>query len=84
MNDGGASLEIDSIKSIVHLRIVAGTFQKLGLAPIIDRANPKIRSTSTIKFSNVISPHSQGTRIYRKTPLSFSRILYGGKSTWNT
>ena len=32
---------IDSIKSIDHLGIVAGTFNKLDLAPIIDRALPK-------------------------------------------
>jgi hypothetical protein len=29
MKDEGASLEIDSIKSIEHLGIVAGTFHKL-------------------------------------------------------
>ena len=33
---------IDSVKSIDHLGIVAGTFQKLGLSQIIDRALPKI------------------------------------------
>lgn len=35
-------LQIDSIKSIDHLGIVAGTFHKLGLAQLIDRALPKI------------------------------------------
>lgn len=34
-------IRIDSIKSIDHLGIVAGTFHKLGLAQIIDRALPK-------------------------------------------
>ena len=42
MNEEDVSLEIDSIKTIDHLGIVAGTFYKLGLAPIIDRALPKI------------------------------------------
>ncbi|ABD40936.1 transposase, IS4 family [Methanospirillum hungatei JF-1] len=42
MKDEDVSLEIDSIKTIDHLGIVAGTFHKLGLAPIIDRAIPKI------------------------------------------
>ncbi len=42
MNGEDVSLEIDSIKTIDHLGIVAGTFYKLGLAPIIDRALPKI------------------------------------------
>jgi transposase len=36
------AVEIDSIKSIDHLGIVAGTFHKLGLVQIIDRALPKI------------------------------------------
>ena len=35
------SVQIDSIKSIDHLGIVAGTYHKLGLAQIIDRALPK-------------------------------------------
>ena len=39
---GEITVEIDSIKSIDHLGIVAGTFHKLGLAQIIDRALPKI------------------------------------------
>lgn len=43
MTDSGQiAVEIDSIKSIDHLGIVAGTFHKLGLAQIIDRALPKI------------------------------------------
>ena len=33
-------VKIDSIKSIDHLGIIAGTFKKLGLAKIIDRALP--------------------------------------------
>lgn len=36
------SFTIESISSIDHLGLVAGTFEKLGLAPIIDRALPKI------------------------------------------
>jgi transposase len=35
-------VQIDSIKSIDHLGLVAGTFHKLGLAQIIDRALPKV------------------------------------------
>ena len=35
------SFKIESICSIDHLGLVAGTFEKLGLAPIIDRALPK-------------------------------------------
>jgi len=35
------SVQIDSIKSIDHLGIVAGTYHKLGLSHIIDRALPK-------------------------------------------
>ena len=35
-------VQIESIESIDHLGIVAGTFHKLGLAPIIDRALPKV------------------------------------------
>jgi len=42
MSNEDVSLEIDSIKTIEHLGIVAGTFKKLKLAPIIDRALPKI------------------------------------------
>ena len=38
-------LQIDSIKSIDHLGIVAGTFHKLGLAQIIDQALLKTGST---------------------------------------
>jgi transposase len=34
-------VHIESIESIDHLGIVAGTFHKLGLGPIIDRALPK-------------------------------------------
>ena len=36
------SFTIESISSIDHLGLVAGTFERLGLAPIIDRALPKI------------------------------------------
>ncbi len=36
------SVHIESIESVDHLGIVAGTFHKLGLAQIIDRAIPKI------------------------------------------
>ena len=42
MESEQSSVLIDSLKSIDHLGIVAGTFQKLGLAQIIDRALPKI------------------------------------------
>ena len=43
MTDSGQiAVEIDSIKSIEHLGIVTGTFHKLGLAQIMDRALPKI------------------------------------------
>jgi len=42
LKDEDVSLEIDSIKTIENLGIVSGTFHKLGLAPIIDRAIPKI------------------------------------------
>ena len=36
------SFHVDSIKSVDHLGLIAGTFQKLGLGQIIDRALPKI------------------------------------------
>lgn len=42
MKSEDVSFEIDSIKSVDHLGIVAGTFHKLGLSQIIDRALPKI------------------------------------------
>ena len=42
MNSDQNSFKIESISSIDHLGLVAGTFDKLGLAPIIDRALPKI------------------------------------------
>jgi len=43
MTDSGQiAVEIDSIKSIEHLGIIAGTFHKLGFAQIMDRALPKI------------------------------------------
>jgi len=42
MKSEDVSFEIDSIKSVDHLGIVAGTFHKLGLTQIIDRALPKI------------------------------------------
>jgi len=42
MESGQNSVQIESIKAIDHLGIVAGTFHKLGLAEIIDRALPKI------------------------------------------
>lgn len=42
MTEEDVSVEIDSIKTVDHLGIVAGTFQKLGLGKIIDRALPKI------------------------------------------
>jgi hypothetical protein len=51
MSTEDVSFEIGSIKTIDHLGIVAGTFQKLGLTSIIDRALPN-RPTSIIEFSN--------------------------------
>ena len=50
---------IESIKTVDHLGIVAGTFHKLGLGPIIDRALPKIGqhriSSSQILLSLVLN-----------------------------
>lgn len=74
MKDEDVSLEVDPIKTIDHPGVVAGTFHKLGLAPIIDRALPNW-STSNIKFSNPFGPHFQRVWIHRRTPLCFSRIL---------
>lgn len=55
------AVEIDSIKSIDHLGIVAGSFHKLGLAQIIYRALPKIGrhqlSSSQILLSLVLKGH---------------------------